>query len=573
MQVILRGRITGRILLKVVRVDQNSAVIAIVLAGINRTVAPAIQPQHTQAVGAGCLCHGDGIGLAVGAVLRRNNEVHAAVGKVHRSVGGGNSGAGADGGGNGHLGQIRVIGQHKVIVAVLVQQSRAVVDGQARQVAGVVFQRLEAAAHRQILTFAVALRPRYAVQGYVGIAVQLVHELLSLHGGQGHGGCIVARVIVTDGGQNAHFLIIQIAQRLSVDIYTCGAADQVTRHRLGFLRAVLDGTGMVAVEYASHISAPIGIAVCVGNTYKAAHGGLFHLDGTLVIAVLHNTAQQAHQATGLLTGVDGAVVGAAGHNAHRVFQCALMVAHLSHYTADQTAAYDSTIVAAVHQYAGITGNTTDIRAAVGAKAGCVWITGNIAVVGAIGQNFAVTNNAAYHQCGNLPCRTGSGHLTIVNAVLNAAKASGCDAAHIGLGGNRATLIQNDALYHRTFAQHAEQAKIAGLRIVVDKVLDAMAAAVISTAKRITTRTAGGGFCNRRPIWYAGHVDIGSLPEIFARHGVTGIYHCRQAYQIICVFDQIRTFFRSFTAKSISNPCYLEKNDQTDTISIRAIGRN
>ncbi len=155
-----------------------------------------------------------------------------------------------------------------------------------------------------------------------------------------------------------------------------------------------------------------------------------------------------------------------------------MVAHLSHYTADQTAAYDSTIVAAVHQYAGITGNTTDIRAAVGAKAGCVWITGNIAVVGAIGQNFAVTNNAAYHQCGNLPCRTGSGHLTIVNAVLNAAKASGCDAAHIGLGGNRATLIQNDALYHRTFAQHAEQAKIAGLRIVVDKVLDAMAAAVI-----------------------------------------------------------------------------------------------
>ena len=118
----------------------------------------------------------------MGTVLRRNNEVHITLGEVHRSVGGFDSGAGADGGGDWHLGQIRAIGQHKVIVAALVPQGRIAVDGQTRQVAGVVLQCHEASAHRQILTFAVSLIPRHAAQGDVGIAVQLVHKCRSLHG-------------------------------------------------------------------------------------------------------------------------------------------------------------------------------------------------------------------------------------------------------------------------------------------------------------------------------------------------------------------------------------------------------
>ena len=74
------------------------------------------------------------------------------------------------------------MGQHKVIVAALIQQGRIAVDGQTRQVAGVVLQCLEAIAHRQILTFAVSLLPRHAAQGDVGILVQLVHKYRSLHG-------------------------------------------------------------------------------------------------------------------------------------------------------------------------------------------------------------------------------------------------------------------------------------------------------------------------------------------------------------------------------------------------------
>ena len=571
-RIVLRKVICCCILRKVVGVQQDGAVR---VCRIDFSHNMAAQPQRGQAFGAGCRRHVDGVGLG-GTVLRRNREGHGAVGEVHYAVGGGNGGAGADGGGNGHIGQIRAIGQHKVIVAVLVQQSRATVDGQARQVAGVVLQRLEAIAHRQILTFAAALLPHHAVQGDVGIAVQLVHELLSLHGGQGHGGGTVARVIVTDGGHDALLFIVQVTDALLIvtnDYTSCvQVTDQVARHRLRFLRAVLDGTGMVAVEHADHVAALIAGRACIGSTHKAAHGGLFHLDGTQVIAVLHEARQLAHQTASLLTGVDDAVVGAAGDNTQRVFCRRTAGSDAASHTADQHAAGNGAIVAAVAQNIGISRDAAYDSAAVSAETAGIRIAGNLAVVGAIDQVLTIADNTAHHQIGDAAREALRTHGAVVDAILDASTTAGRDTAHIGLGGNGAALIQNNALYHSVLAQHAKQSEIAGLRIVVNKVLDAIAAAIIGAVKRTITTAIACSLCDRRPVGHTRHIDVSSLLIIDARcvfFVVVDVSGNRR--QSVKAVDNIRVCFRSGACIIVYFLRNVEGNIQRDGVAI-SIGR-
>ena len=428
----------------------------------------AAQPQRSQAVSAGRRRHGNGIGLAVGAVLRRNSEAHSPLGEVHRSVGGADGGAGADGGGNGHIGQIRAIRQHKVIVAARVPQGRIAVNGQARQVAGVVLQRLEAAAHRQILAFAVALLPCHAVQGDVGIAVQLVHELLSLHGGQGHGGCIVARVIVTDGGQDAHFLIIQIAQH----IVTRHRTDQVARHRLGLLSAVLDGTGVVAVEHADLIRID-----AVGKyTHKAAHGGLADLDGTQVIAVLHDAAQLAHQTAGPFVGVDRAAVGAAGDNAALLVRGVAESAQFRADTADfRAGGGDSAIIAAVYGVIAGDCQTADRAAAVDR---------NVTIVGTadhLSHVFCQTADAGICiVCACGLCR----HSCVIEAVFNIINMI-CQRSAPGAELECTGLVYRQILQGGNLTKQANVSCVTALLIAIDiPIDDFVPATIISRFKRI-----------------------------------------------------------------------------------------
>ena len=543
------------ILLEIIDVHQNRAHCCCVhLAEVAGT-----QPQHAQAVGLRRR-HGDRIGLAVGAVLRRNNEVHGAVGEVHHAVGRGNGGAGADGGGNGHLGQIHAIGQHKVIVAVLVQQGRAAVDGQACQVAGVVLQCLEAAAHRQILTFAVALLPRHAVQGLVGIAVQLVHELLSLHGGQGHGGGMVARVIVTDGGQDAHLLIVQTAQRLFVVAAAPHHADQVARHRLGFLCAILDGTGMVAVEHADLVRIAADI---ISNAHKAAHGGLADLDGSQVIAVLHDAFQHAHQTTGPLTGADGAVVGAADNNTQRGFRGTAIRTYLPHNTADRFTAGNGAIVAAADYHIAGRGYASCRITALSFKTGRVGVCGNVAVVDAVDQVFAAADNAAYHQVGDLSGFTDGIHLAIVGAVFHPTAAVIGDAAHIGAGRNGAALVHGQIFHHGICAQIAKQAKSVCGCVVIDEILDAIAVAVIGAVEIV----------DRRPVRHAGHVHIDGLLEEFALHVFALIDSYSQSSQGIQSIDLIGVSLCTRPLIGILFLRNIEEYIQGDRIAIHTVSRH
>ena len=268
------------------------------------------QLQRRQTVGAGRRRCPYGIPARF-AVLRRHREGHGAAGEVQHAAAGRYDGCSVgDGGVDRHVGQFASGGEHVVKAAVAVRPRLLAVQRQLFQLTVPVFQFAEPGEYRQAAALAAALLPGHAPQYGVGVVVQRIHKGGGLHVLQLHGRGGVAHISVAHGGQQADVLIVQAA---CVKLINRGMlfrlADQVARHRLGLLRAVLHGTGVIAVVHVELVY-KVAAASCAPN---AAHDGLFHLDGAQVEAVLHPAPQLAHDAAGHLAGGDGAVVGAA-HN-------------------------------------------------------------------------------------------------------------------------------------------------------------------------------------------------------------------------------------------------------------------
>ena len=532
----------GDILLEVLRPHQRQAVQIIVPSHVARRLH--LHPQGAEAVGAGCRRHRHGIALPVDAVLGRHRERHGALGEVQRAVRRFRRGPGTDAGDHLDLCQIGAVGQHPGVAAVGGDGGHAV-DRHALELAGVVQQLLILLIDRHPpLAGDIPELPRGAVQRHMGVAVQLVQELLLLHIGQLHGHGAVADVHAAHCRQQADVLIVVAAEVCLGGGFIRTAmhkAHQVARHRLRLLRAVLHGAGVVAVVNAHLQGVVVAGAVLA---HQAAHLRLLHLHGAQVVAVLHDALGIAGQTAGPLPGLHGAVVGAAHHDAHGFLLGAAIAADLAHHAAGLTAGHHASVVGAADHHPRHARDAAGAIAAGAAEAAGVGVGLDAAVVGAVDEGVALRRQTAHAGIRDLTGGTGGIHRGVAGAVDEGGPCGAADeAAHIGAGGDGAALVQRQVLDDRAFGQQAEQTVILAGGILEHEVLDTEAVAVVDTVKGPARAAGAGGVADGHPrvVLEAGQVDVGGLPEVDAlRFQCAVVDLLRQRFQRLGAGDQVGT---------------------------------
>ena len=230
---------------------------------------------------------------------------------------------------------------------------------------------------------------------------------------------------------------------------------------------------MVAVEHANLIRIAAGI---ISNSHKAAHGGLADLDGTQVIAVLHDAAQLAHQTAGPFVGVDSAVVGAAGDDAALLVRRVAKSAQFRADTADfRAGGGDGAIIAAVYGVIANGCQTTDCAAAVDRNVTIVSTADHLSHV------FCQTADAGICiVCAGGLCR----HSCVIEAVFNIINLM-CQRSAPGTEFKGAGLVYRQILQGGNLTKQANVSCVTALLIAIDiPIDDFVPATIISRFKRI-----------------------------------------------------------------------------------------